>query len=59
MLPDIVKRVREERHEVCNHTFHHPSLHHISHNKALSEWIRAGQHRLSNGYRNPSFPSTE
>lgn len=36
-LPHIVKREREEGHDVGNHTFHHPSFHHISRNKALSE----------------------
>lgn len=36
-LPDIVKREREEGHDVGNHTFHHPSFQHISRNKALSE----------------------
>lgn len=36
-LPDIVKRERKEGHDVGNHTFHHPSFHRISRNKAQSE----------------------
>ncbi|WP_068498746.1 polysaccharide deacetylase family protein [Paenibacillus kribbensis] len=36
-LPHIVKREREEGHDVGNHTFHHSSFHRISRNKALSE----------------------
>ncbi|MDP1509722.1 polysaccharide deacetylase family protein [Paenibacillus ottowii] len=36
-LPHLVKREREEGHEIGNHTFLHSSFQHISRNKALSE----------------------
>ncbi|MGZ0040132.1 polysaccharide deacetylase family protein [Paenibacillus ottowii] len=36
-FPDIVKRELKEGHDVGNHTFHHPSFHRISRDKALSE----------------------
>jgi polysaccharide deacetylase family sporulation protein PdaB len=46
-LPEIVKRERKEGHDVGNHTFHHPSFHRISPNKALSE-IDQGQASIIN-----------
>ncbi|NMP09411.1 polysaccharide deacetylase family protein [Paenibacillus polymyxa] len=41
-LPHLVKREREEGHEVGNHTFLHSSFQYISRNKALSE-LNQGQ----------------
>lgn len=40
-LPHLVKREREEGHEVGNHTFLHSSFQYISRNKALSELDQA------------------
>lgn len=54
-LPHLVKREREEGHEVGNHTFLHSSFQYISRNKALSELIKLRRASYRQLVRGPIF----